>query len=99
MTISAFTQATYVLEQGSLLIKADRLVIYFDADKKLDLMEMTGHPATYRQLDDDNKEMLGQATSSITTQANPARVRGNARFSSDGDTIESSIIRINTKKR
>ncbi len=86
------------LEQGSLLIKADRLVIYFNADKELDLMEMTGRPATYRQLDDDNKEMLGQADKLEYFEPKSLLIlTGNACFNSNGDVIESSTISINTE--
>ena len=86
------------LEQGSLLMKADRLVIYFNAEKDLELMEMTGSPATFRQLDDDNREMLGEADKLDYHESKSLLVlEGNARFSSDGDTIESSSIRINTE--
>ncbi len=87
-----------LLEQGSLLLKADRLVIYFNDEKDLDLMEMTGNPATFRQLDDDGNEMLGQADKLDYYESKSLLVlEGNARFSSDGDTIESSSIRINTE--
>ena len=86
------------LEQGSLLLGADRLVIYFNDASDLELMEMTGNPATFRQLNDDNKEMLGQADKLDYYEAKSLLVlQGNARFSSDGDTIESSSIRINTE--
>jgi len=86
------------LEQGSLLIQADRLVIYFNANKDLDLMEMTGRPATYRQLNDDHKEMLGQADKLEYFEPKSLLVlTGNACFSSNGDVIESSTISINTE--
>ncbi len=61
-------------------------------------MEMTGNPATFRQLDDDGNEMLGQADKLDYYESKSLLVlEGNARFSSDGDTIESSSIRINTE--
>ncbi len=49
------------LVQGSLEINSDRLVIRFNQARELELMEMTGTPARFRQLDDDDREMLGRA--------------------------------------
>lgn len=86
------------LTQGSLLIKSDKLVIHFNDKKDLILMEMTGKPATFRQLNDDNQEMLGQADKLEYYEADSLLVlQGNARFDSNGDTIEGSMIRINTE--
>lgn len=86
------------LAQGSLLMRAERLVIYFNDDKELTLMEMTGKPATFRQLDDEQNEMLGQADKLEYHEPKSLLVlQGNARFSNKGDTIESSSIRINTE--
>ncbi len=86
------------LAQGSLLIHSDRLVIYFNDNKELTLMEMTGKPATFRQLDDEQNEMLGQADKLEYHEPKSLLVlKGNARFSNKGDTIESSSIRINTE--
>jgi lipopolysaccharide transport protein LptA len=62
------------------------------------LMEMTGTPASFRQLDDDNKEMLGQADKLDYYDPKSLLVlTGNACFSNDGDLIESSMISINTE--
>ncbi|MCP4487220.1 MAG: lipopolysaccharide transport periplasmic protein LptA [Gammaproteobacteria bacterium] len=86
------------LQQGSLLIGADRLVIHFNKTKDLELMEMTGNPATFRQLNDKDREMLGEAEKLDYHEPKSLLVlEGNARFSSNGDTIESSTIRINTE--
>ncbi len=86
------------LVQGSMLIKSNRLTIHFNEDKDLVLMEMTGSPATFRQLDDENREMLGQADKLDYHEIESLLVlQGNARFDNNGDTIESSMIRINTE--
>ncbi len=86
------------LIQGSMLIHSDRLVIHFDDNKDLVLMEMTGNPATFRQLNDDNQEMLGQADKLSYHELESLLIfQDNARFESNGDTIEGSIIRINTE--
>lgn len=84
--------------QGSLEIKSDRLVIHFNEARELVLMEMTGAPARFRQLDDDQQELLGQAKQiNYTESESLLELREDARFSHAGDTIESNMIRINTE--
>ena len=86
------------LVQGSLNMRSDELVIHFDDNKDLVLMEMTGSPASFRQLDDENKEMLGQADKlDYFAPKSLLVLKGNARFSSDGDVIEGSMISVNTE--
>jgi len=85
------------LEQGSLLIQADRMIIHFNDDGELQLIEMDGDPARFRQTSDAKKEMLGEARHLEYHEAESLLVLdGDARFSSNGDTIESASIRINT---
>ncbi len=91
-------QGNVYLVQGSLEIRSDRLVIHFNDANELQLMEMTGTPAKFRQLDDDQQEMLGQANQIDYTETRSLlELRGTARFSHAGDIIESDLIRINTE--
>lgn len=86
------------LVQGSLQISCDRMVIHFNDANELQLIEMTGDPARFRQLDDDQQEMLGQAKQIDYTEAQSLlELRGTARFSHAGDIIESDLIRVNTE--
>ena len=86
------------LVQGSLQISCERMVIRFNSDNELQVIEMTGAPARFRQLDDDQKEMLGEAAQIDYTESQSLLVlRGNARFSHAGDIIESEMIRVNTE--
>ena len=86
------------LIQGSMQIRSDRLVIHFNDDNELVLMEMTGSPATFRQLNNDREEMLGQADKlNYHESESLLELSGNARFDNNGDTIEGSSIRINTE--
>lgn len=86
------------LAQGSLLIRSDRLVIHFNDEKELVLMEMMGKPATFRQLDDEQNELLGEADKLEYHELESLLIlQGNAHFSNGSDTIESSSIRINTE--
>ena len=85
------------LKQGSLEFSCDRLTLHFDEQKELTLMEMTGTPATFRQLDDEKQELNGQAQLLQYRQSESILVlSGNARFRYKGDTIESNSIQVNT---
>ncbi len=86
------------LKQGSLEFRCERLTLHFDDQKELVLMEMTGAPATFRQLDDQQQELKGQAEQLQYKQSESILVlTGNARFSHKGDTIESNRIQVNTE--
>lgn len=87
-----------ILTQGSLEIRSDRLVIHFDENNDLVLMEMTGSPAHFRQLDNERQEMQGQASRiNYRESESMLELLDEARFSQAGDTIESHLIRINTE--
>jgi lipopolysaccharide export system protein LptA len=91
-------QGNVKLVQGSLEISADRLVIHFNDNNDLTLMEMIGAPATLRQLDDERQEMRGQATQiNYLETESVLELLGQARFIHGGDIIESDKIRINTE--
>lgn len=86
------------LVQGSLQIQSDRLVIHFGEAGLLLLMEMSGSPARFRQLDDEQQELLGEAAQiDYLESESTLELRGNARFRHAGDSIESTLIRINTE--
>lgn len=91
-------QGNVRLIQGSLEISSDKLVIRFTAAREIELMEMTGSPARFRQLDDERREMLGQARRiNYAESKSLLELLDEARFSHAGDTIESDLIRINTE--
>jgi len=86
------------LVQGSLEINSDRLVIHFNAANELLSMEMTGSPVHYRQLDDQRREMLGEARRMEYLKSESVlEMHESAWFSHAGDRIESDLIRINTR--
>jgi len=90
-------QGNVTLVQGSVRFEADKLIIHFNADNELVLMEMTGLPVKFRQLDDDNQEMQGEARRMNYNQSESLlEMFENARFSRSKDVIESDLIRINT---
>lgn len=86
------------LVQGSLEIFSERLVIHFNEASELTLMEMSGTPARFRQLDDAGEEMRGQGRriNYVESEALLELIEA-ASFSHAGDTIEGDRIRINTE--
>lgn len=85
------------LNQGSMALRSERLVIYFNDQNELTLMELTGSPATFRQLNNQQQEMIGQADRLEYRELESTLILlGNARLSHKGDTIESNRISINT---
>jgi lipopolysaccharide export system protein LptA len=91
-------QGNVSLRQGSLEIRCERLVIHFNEAKDLVLMEMSGSPARFRQLDGERREMLGRAERiNYRESESILELLDNAHFSHAGDTIESNLIRINTE--
>jgi lipopolysaccharide export system protein LptA len=85
------------LIQGSLNISSDRLVIHFNDANELTLMEMTGQPARFRQLDNKQQEMLGEAEQIDYTESESLLLlRRSAHFRHAGDAIKSDFIRFNT---
>lgn len=91
-------QGNVKLKQGSLEISSDRLVIHFNDNGDLVLMEMTGNPARLRQLDNEQREMRGQARQiNYLESESLLELIEEARFTHAGDTIESTLIRINTE--
>lgn len=85
------------LVQGSLQISCERMVIHFNDANDLQLIETTGDPARFRQLDDERQEMSGRAKQiDYTVAKSLLELRGVARFSHGGDIIESDLIRVDT---
>jgi lipopolysaccharide export system protein LptA len=90
-------EGNVVLIQGSLNIRSDRLVIHFNDANELTLMEMTGQPASFRQLDNEQQEMLGEGLEiDYDASKSVLELRLSALFRHAGDLIESELIRINT---
>jgi lipopolysaccharide export system protein LptA len=85
------------LVQGSLNISSDRLVIHFNDANELTLMEMTGQPARFRQLDNERQEMVGEAEQIDYTESESLLLlRGSAYLRHVDDVIKSDLIRFNT---
>ena len=86
------------LKQGSLDIKADTLILYFDDSNELDYMEMTGTPARLKQLNDQQKIMRGSAQKIIyEDKKSLITLTDDAVFSTGTDKISSHFIQVNSE--
>lgn len=87
-----------ILKQGSLDIKADSLVLYFDDNNELDYMEMTGTPARLKQLNEEQKIMRGSAQKiTYHDKKSLLTLTNDAVFSTDKENISSHFIEVNTE--
>jgi lipopolysaccharide export system protein LptA len=85
------------LIQGSLNIQSDKLIIRFDDQGDIALMEMYGQPALFTQQDKEGKAMRGQAKRiDFEESRSTLLLQGDAEFEHDGDLIKSQQIKINT---
>jgi lipopolysaccharide export system protein LptA len=84
------------LTQGSLEIHADQLTLYFDDDKTLKLMQMTGSPATFRQLNDNDIRITGEALEMEYRESKSTLLLlDNAKLTQGVNIIESNKINLN----
>lgn len=91
-------QGNVAMQQGSLDIKADRIILHFDNDKNLQWIEISGAPATFNQLNAKQEPIAGSALKmNYYEDKSVMELLGNARFKSNQDTIESETITINTE--
>ena len=85
------------LTQGSLEIQADLLTLYSDDNNTFTLMKMSGLPATFRQLNDSNLEITGEALKMEYSESESTLLLiDNAKLTQGVDIIESNKINVNT---
>ena len=90
-------QGNVKLVQGTLEIESDRLVIHFNQDNELTLMEMTGDLAKMRQIDNDGQPLYGEAEQIDYSEKDGLLImRRSAYLDRAGDDIRSELIRFNT---
>lgn len=91
-------QGNVAMQQGSLKIKAERIILHFDNSKNLQWIEITGSPATFNQLNAKQEPVFGSALKMNYYEAKSLmELTGEARFQSNQDIIESESISINTE--
>lgn len=84
------------LTQGSLEIHSDLLTLYFDDNKVLTLMKMSGAPATFKQLNDSNLEITGEAVEMEYRETESTLLLlDKAKLTQGADIIESNKINLN----
>lgn len=94
--ISTYT-GNVTFKQGSLNIKSESLVLYFDENNELDYMEMTGNPAQLKQQNEEQKWMNGSANHiTYKDKESLLTLKDDAEFTSGNDHITSNFIKINT---
>ena len=90
-------QGNVEMQQGSLHIRADKIIFHFTAENDMERLEIEGSPATLKQLDDSNLPISGSAHKIIYTDNQLLlNLQGDARFRSNRDTIEGEWISVNT---
>lgn len=91
-------QGNVAMQQGSLNIKAERIIFHFDDTKNLQWIEITGAPATFNQLNAKQEPISGSALKmDYYEDKSLMELTGDAQFQSNQDTIESEFISINTE--
>ncbi len=91
-------QGNVEMHQGSLYIKADTIVFQFDDKNDLLHLEIKGSPATLNQLNDKNEVVSGSAKHIIyTDKLLLLKLNGDAQLKTNGDSIESEWITLNTQ--
>jgi lipopolysaccharide export system protein LptA len=90
-------QGNVQLVQGSLRINSDRLVIHFNEDNELTMMEMTGNLAKFQQLDNAQQLIRGEAEQIDYSDLDSLLIlRRRASLDQDGKVINSDLIRYDT---
>ena len=80
--------------QGSIVVTADVVIIYFDVDRNLEKVDATGQPVRFQQQMDDNGEILrGQAKDiEYTVKQDYWLLTGAAHFWQCGDEFSGNQI-------
>jgi lipopolysaccharide export system protein LptA len=90
-------QGNVQLVQGSLKINSDHMVIHFNEANELTLIEMTGTPAKFQQLDNAQVQIRGEAEQIDYSDLDSMLIlRRKAFLDQDGKVINSDLIRVNT---
>ena len=84
------------LTQGGLEIQSDRLILYFDDNKILKLIKMTGSPATLKKINENNVAITGEAMKMEYHESESTLVLfDKAKLTQGEEIIESNKIHFN----
>lgn len=85
--------------QGSTKISAEQMTLY-NKKGQLDRLRIEGSPATFSQLDDDDKPIDANSTlMHYHTDSGLLKLRGNAQLTRPGESIQSEQIDYNSKNK
>lgn len=91
-------QGNVEMRQGSLHIRADKIIFRFNQNNDLQQMDISGLPALFNQLNNQQELIKGSADQMIYLQNDSLlKLRSHAKIQSIEDTIESDQITINTE--
>lgn len=91
-------QGNVEMRQGSLHIRADKIVFLLNKNNDLQQLDITGSPALFNQLNDRQELIKGFADNMIYYENDSLlKLRGNAKIQTAQDTIVSDQITINTE--
>lgn len=89
-------QGNVDMRQGSLHIRAERIILHFDQNNNLQWLEISGSPAAFSLLNDNRQPMSGEARNIDYHQDKSLmKMRGDAVYRNDQDSIESDSITVN----
>jgi len=92
-------QGNVIFIQGSTKISAEQMTLY-NKEGQLDRLRIEGKPATFSQLDDDNKPIDANSTlMHYYTDSGLLKLRGNAQLTRPGESIQSEQIDYNSKDK
>jgi len=81
-----------IITQGSLRATGDTVTIHV-VDGELDRAQIEGRPATFRELDEQGREIRGQANEAeYLAREQKLRLLGDAEIERDGDLLQSQRI-------
>ena len=84
--------------QGSIQFEGDSIAVYFNQNDELDLLEIKGRPARFKQLNADGKPVSASARLLRYFEADARlELRGDALFRSEDDQIQSDSINLFTQ--
>jgi lipopolysaccharide export system protein LptA len=89
-----------VATQGSTTVKADKVVVHFNPENKIDNLEALGHPAHFSTLTHLERERLVATANSIEFNPLQSTVRliNNAHVAQSGNVMDSPSILVDLAK-
>jgi len=93
-------QGEVVATQGSTTVKADKIVVHFSVENKIDQLVALGHPALFSTLTHPDRDRLVASAKSIEFNPLQSTVRliNNAHVTQSGNVMDSPMILVDLAK-